>query len=164
MHIGHNELMIVDKDGFRLNVGIILLNNAGEVFLGRRKGFESWQFPQGGIDKDETESQAMYRELGEEIGLKETDVQLLGCTKQWYHYRLPKQFINFSGTPLVIGQKQKWFLLKLISSDDKINLDRATSPEFDRWRWVDYWTPPREVIYFKRKVYNQALTELQQLL
>ena len=156
--------MIVDKDGFRLNVGIILTNGAGKLFWARRKGYISWQFPQGGIDKGETESKALYRELAEETGLQADDVHLLGCSKQWYRYRLPKQFINYSGMPVMIGQKQKWFLLRLIGSERNIQLDKATYPEFDRWRWIDYWTPAREVIYFKRKVYYQALTELRPLL
>ncbi len=157
-------MMIVDKDGFRLNVGIILADNAGKLFWARRKGYESWQFPQGGIDKDETEIKAMYRELTEETGLQADDVDVLGCTKQWYSYRLPKQLINYSDTPLMIGQKQKWFLLRLIGSERKIKLDTTKHPEFDRWCWVDYWSPAREVIYFKRKVYSQALIELHPLL
>ena len=156
--------MVIDRAGYRLNVGIILTNSSGRVFWGRRNGHDAWQFPQGGLASGETSLEAMYRELREEIGLDREDVQILGSTKRWLKYRLPKQYLRHGSTPLVIGQKQKWYLLKLVSSEQKIRLDLSDSPEFDSWRWIDYHEPQEQVIFFKRQVYAQAMKELEHLL
>ena len=156
--------MLVDKAGYRLNVGIILINGSGRVFWGKRHGQDAWQFPQGGMAVDETPQQALYRELYEEIGLGEGDVEILGVTKRWLKYRLPKQYLRHGSKPLVIGQKQKWFLLRLTTNEQKIRLDLSNSPEFDSWRWIDYREPAELVIFFKRQVYKQALKELEYLL
>jgi len=152
--------MVVDRAGYRLNVGIILMNHSGRVFWGKRQGHDSWQFPQGGLHVDETAENAMVRELHEEIGLDREDINILGVTKRWLKYRLPKQYQRHGSSPLVIGQKQKWFLLELVTSEQKIRLDLSDSPEFDSWRWVDYHAPANSVIFFKKQVYNQALKEL----
>ena len=156
--------MIIDRAGYRLNVGIILVNDSGRVFWGRRQGHNTWQFPQGGLAAGETPLQAMYRELCEEVGLCPTDVEILGVTKRWLRYRLPKQYLRHDSEPLVIGQKQKWFLLKLKASEQKIRLDLSDSPEFDSWRWIDYKEPQDQVIFFKKQVYAQAMKELEALL
>ena len=113
---------------------------------------------------DETPSEAMYRELGEEIGLKAEDVEVIGATRGWLRYRLPRRYIRHTSRPLCIGQKQVWFLLRILCADRAVCLDRCARPEFDRWRWVDYWYPLSEVVAFKRKVYRQALSELAPLL
>lgn len=155
--------MLVDRAGYRLNVGIILINESGRVFWGKRQGHEAWQFPQGGLAPGETPTEALFRELREEIGLDREDVMILGVTKRWLKYRLPKQYLRHGSKPLVIGQKQKWFLLKLISSEQKIRLDLSDTPEFDSWRWVDYKEPSDLVIFFKKQVYVQALKELEHL-
>lgn len=153
--------MVVDKAGYRLNVGIILVNHSNRVFWGRRQGHDAWQFPQGGLADGETAVQAMYRELMEEVGLEKSDVELLGSTRRWLKYRLPKQYIRHGSEPLVIGQKQKWFIIRLITNEQKLRLDLSDSPEFDSWRWIDYSEPPDQVIYFKRQVYAQAMKELE---
>jgi putative (di)nucleoside polyphosphate hydrolase len=150
----------IDEEGFRANVGIILANGERQVFWGGRAGRDGWQFPQGGIGPDEDPQEAMYRELEEEIGLTADDVRLVGSTRGWLRYRLPKRYIRNHSRPLCIGQKQRWFLLELSSPDHRLRFDTTTRPEFDRWRWVDYWLPLREVIYFKRHVYRRALEEL----
>jgi putative (di)nucleoside polyphosphate hydrolase len=150
----------IDEDGFRANVGIILTNRERQVFWGGRAGRDGWQFPQGGVEPDEDPQDAMFRELGEEIGLTEADVRLVGSTRGWLRYRLPKRFIRNHSWPLCIGQKQRWFLLQLDSPENRLRFDTTSRPEFDRWRWVDYWLPVREVIYFKRHVYRRALEEL----
>lgn len=154
----------IDQDGYRANVGIVLCNTDGSVLLGGRKGQEGWQFPQGGIHVDEDVETAMYRELREEIGLDADDVEILGRTRSWIHYDLPRKFIRRNARPLCIGQKQQWYLLRLVGAEQRVRLDTTGLPEFDRWRWVDYWHPVREVIYFKRKVYVEALHELGPLL
>lgn len=153
--------MVVDRAGYRLNVGIILVNDTGRVFWGKRQGHDSWQFPQGGLLTGETAEEAMLRELHEEIGLGQEDIRILGVTRRWLKYRLPKQYLRHGTSPLVIGQKQKWFLLRLTTSEQKIRLDLSDSPEFDSWRWIDYHEPEKHVIFFKRQVYAEALKELE---
>lgn len=156
--------MVIDRAGFRLNVGIILVNESCRVFWGRRHGHDAWQFPQGGLAPGEMPLDAMYRELYEEVGLEREDIEVIGVTKRWLKYRLPKQYLRHGSEPLVIGQKQKWFLLKLVASEQKIRLNLSDSPEFDSWRWIDYTEPQEQVIFFKRQVYAQALKELEHLL
>ena len=151
---------MIDKQGFRANVGIILLNDSGQVFCGRRAGMAAWQFPQGGIKHHETPERAMYRELKEEVGLEPEHVGVLGSTKDWLRYRLPKRYIRYHQRPVCIGQKQIWFLLKLATAEDKVRLDVAEQPEFDAWGWFDYWDPLGFVVPFKRNVYQRALNEL----
>jgi len=154
----------IDRDGFRANVGIILSNTNGHLLLAGRAGQRGWQFPQGGIEPEEAPKDAMYRELREEIGLIPADVQLLGSTEPWLRYRLPRRYMRRDAQPQCIGQKQIWYLLRLLSCDDAVRLDRCDDPEFDRWRWVDYWQPVHEVIYFKKRVYLRALKQLAPIL
>jgi putative (di)nucleoside polyphosphate hydrolase len=150
----------IDGEGFRANVGIVLMRDSGEVFLGQRTGGRGWQFPQGGVRRGEPVEQALYRELEEEIGLQQHHVALLGATADWIRYRLPKRYVRRGRGPTCIGQKQRWFLLKLAESEVEFNFTRTAEPEFDGWRWANYWEPVREVIYFKRPVYVSMLTEL----
>lgn len=154
---------MIDRDGFRPNVGIILVNDKNKLFWGRRIGQDAWQFPQGGIQEGESPEEAMYRELEEEVGLKPQHVKILGSTKRWLRYRLPKKFIRRNTQPLCIGQKQRWFLLQVVCDEGGFCLDSSEKPEFDDWCWVQYWHPVKEVIYFKRKVYQRALEELAPL-
>lgn len=149
----------IDEKGFRANVGIILMDAANQVLIAGRRGRSGWQFPQGGVQHSESAEQAMYRELHEEVGLAPGDVELAGVTREWIPYRLPKKYLRQS-EPKCIGQKQRWFLLSLVSGPDKLRFDSTNDPEFDRCRWVQYWKPVEEVIYFKRQVYIRALTEL----
>lgn len=151
---------MIDSDGFRSNVGIILANSSGQVLWAKRCGQDAWQFPQGGINENETPEIAMFRELKEEIGLSDYDVEILGVTRGWLRYRLPKRMIRRNTYPICIGQKQKWFLLKLLSEDNAIAINYTQSPEFDGWRWVSYWYPVGQVIAFKRDVYRKAMREL----
>ncbi len=150
----------IDAEGFRANVGIILANSDGRLMLGGRVGKRGWQFPQGGIAVGEEAEAAMYRELKEEVGLDPQDVELLGTTDDWIRYRLPDKFVRKHSQPLCIGQKQRWFLLRLIAPPEKLRFDLGDHPEFDRVRWVKFWRPVNEVIYFKRRVYARALYEL----
>ncbi len=154
----------IDSQGYRANVGIILSDDTGLVLLGGRVGQSGWQFPQGGIRCRESPRQAMYRELKEEIGLGTHDVEIIGSTRGWLHYRLPERYIRRDARPLCIGQKQRWFLLRLRADKDCLRADTTATPEFDRWRWVSWWQPVEEVIHFKRQVYVRALLELAPLL
>lgn len=146
----------IDPEGFRANVGIVLMRAPYELFLGGRIGGRGWQFPQGGVRCGERVEDALYRELHEEVGLGRDDVELLGSTRGWLRYRLPRQNVR----DRCIGQKQRWFLLRVKAEESSFRFDAAGTPEFDDWRWVDYWTPVREVVYFKRHVYVKALHEL----
>jgi putative (di)nucleoside polyphosphate hydrolase len=151
---------LIDAQGFRANVGIILLDTRRRVLIAGRRGRSGWQFPQGGVRSKESAEQAMYRELREEVGLEPDDVEIAGVTRDWIHYRLPEKYIRRGREPVCIGQKQRWFLLSFLSDPAKLRFDWSDDPEFDRCRWVDYWRPVKEVVYFKRQVYVQALTEL----
>lgn len=155
---------MIDQDGFRANVGIVLTRDDGRVLWAKRIGYDAWQFPQGGIDPGETPKQALFRELGEELGLASKDVACLGVTRRWLRYRLPPRLVRRGQQPLCIGQKQKWFLLRFTGDDGQIRVDGHPHPEFEGWRWVDYWMPLDEVVSFKRGVYRQALMELAPLL
>lgn len=155
---------MIDRAGYRLNVGIVLINELNQVFWGKRHGHDAWQFPQGGLMTSETPIEAMFRELKEEVGLDKEDVKVLGVTKRWLKYKLPHQYIRHGSFPLVIGQKQKWFLLKLTVPSQKIRLDLSDSPEFDSWKWIDYAEPSEQVIFFKRQVYAEAMKELSHFL
>lgn len=152
---------IIDAQGFRPNVGIIIAGADGRLLWGRRVGGrDSWQFPQGGIHSGEDADTAMFRELDEEVGLSRDQVTILARTRGWLRYRLPNRFIRRNEQPVCIGQKQKWFLLRLTAPDEAVRVDAHDDPEFDHWRWVNYWYPLASVVDFKRDVYRQALTEL----
>ena len=150
---------MIDAEGFRANVGIVICNSLGQVFWARRYGQHSWQFPQGGIDEGETAEQTMYRELYEEVGLKPEQVKILAVTKNWLRYKLPKRLIRQGSAPVCIGQKQKWFLLQLTCKEQDVDLLQSGHPEFDDWRWVSFWYPVRNVVSFKREVYRRAMKE-----
>ncbi len=151
---------MIDAQGFRANVGIILSNQQGKVFWAKRIGQQSWQFPQGGIREGEDPRAALYRELEEEVGLRPEHVEIVGATRSWLRYRLPKRYIRRHRQPLCIGQKQKWFMLQLVAPESCVRFDATEKPEFDGYRWVDYWHPVDEVVFFKRQVYRRALDEL----
>ena len=151
---------VIDEQGFRPNVGIVISNKEGRVLWGRRvKGRDSWQFPQGGIDADESAEEAMFRELREEVGLLPEHVTVLAQTKGWHKYRLPAKYVRKHESPVCIGQKQKWFLLQLNSDDSAIHFDTGTKAEFDGFEWVSWWYPLGQVVPFKRDVYRRVLLE-----
>jgi putative (di)nucleoside polyphosphate hydrolase len=152
---------VIDSDGFRANVGIVVANDNGQVLWARRVGGrDAWQFPQGGINQGETPEQALYRELEEEVGLTAGAVEVLGVTRGWLRYRLPKAFVRKGQNPVCIGQKQKWFLLRMLADDTDVRFDQNEKPEVDHWQWVSYWDPLDQVIAFKREVYRRAMKEL----
>lgn len=152
---------MIDSEGFRANVGIILANDREQVLWARRaRQPDAWQFPQGGIQNGEKPEDAMYRELHEEVGLQPADVELVAGTNGWLRYRLPRHLIRHRQKPLCVGQKQKWFLLRIRDAEENIRFDATETPEFDDWSWVSYWYPVNQVIEFKREVYRRALREL----
>ena len=151
---------MIDKDGYRKNIGIILCNSKNELLICKRLKEDSWQFPQGGFEKNESSENAMFRELFEEIGLQKNDIVILGKTNKWLKYDLPKKYQRKTNNQLCVGQKQIWFLLRLISNDKSINLRTSKKPEFDDWEWVSEKKPLEIVISFKKNVYVKALNEL----
>lgn len=155
---------MIDFDGYRPNVGIVICNEKRQVLWAKRYGQNSWQFPQGGINEGETPEQAMYRELFEEVGLTKKDVKILYASKKWLRYKLPKRLLRYDSKPICIGQKQRWFLLQLTCDAKDIDMNRTKSPEFDGWRWVSFWYPVRQVVSFKRDVYRRAMKEFAQFL
>ena len=148
---------MIDFDGYRPNVGIVICNRKGQVLWAKRYGQNSWQFPQGGINDNESAEQAMYRELYEEVGLQPKDVKVLYASKHWLRYKLPKRLLRYDSKPMCIGQKQRWFLLQLVGDEKNINMNTTKSPEFDGWRWVSFWYPVRQVVSFKKDVYRKAM-------
>jgi len=155
---------MIDRDGYRPNVGIIILNSKNEVFWGKRVKEHSWQFPQGGIKPGETPEQAMYRELMEEVGLSAEHVKIIGRTRDWLRYEVPFNWVRREWRGAYKGQKQIWYLLRLVGRDCDVKLRAFHHPEFDAWRWQNYWVPLESVIEFKREVYQQALNELSRFL
>jgi putative (di)nucleoside polyphosphate hydrolase len=152
---------VIDADGYRANVGIILCNPQGKVMWARRVGQDAWQFPQGGIGGSENPEDAMYRELWEETGLLKKHVSVLASTNSWLRYKLPKRLVRKNTEPRCIGQKQIWYLLHLDSDESEFDLGASRKPEFDHWEWVDYWYPVNNVVFFKRRVYQCALAQLE---
>ena len=153
----------IDTHGYRSNVGIVLTNDRGQVLWARRVGgHDAWQFPQGGILRDESPETALYRELYEELGVRRSGVEIVASTRGWLRYRLPKRYLRQSRAaraPKFVGQKQKWFLLRLLGDDSLVDLQCYRKPEFDHWQWVSYWYPLTDVISFKRNVYRRVLRE-----
>lgn len=152
---------MIDPDGFRPNVAIVIMKGDQKVFWAHRSNNDGWQFPQGGMRSDETPVEAMYRELHEETGLLREHVEILGTTPGWLRYRLPKRYQRMHTKPLCVGQKQVWFLLRLLSDESAVALDAMPEPEFYEYRWVDFWYPVDNVIPFKRRVYQKALSLLE---
>jgi putative (di)nucleoside polyphosphate hydrolase len=147
--------------GYRPGVGIMLLNRAGEVFVGRRidmPAMPAWQMPQGGIDPGETPLDAALRELKEEIGTDK--VQLLGESQGWLSYDLPAELSRGIWGGRYRGQRQKWFAMRFTGDDSDIDLGTA-HPEFDAWKWVSPEQLTDVIVSFKRQLYFDILTEFR---
>jgi putative (di)nucleoside polyphosphate hydrolase len=152
-------IMVIDRRGFRAGVAVVLINKKNQVFWGKRIREDSWQFPQGGLLKNEDTTQAMFRELHEEVGLEPRDVEIMASSQQWLHYRFPEYMIRRYSHPVCIGQKQRWFLLRLIGDETSLRFNASENPEFDDYRWLYYWAPMMKIVPFKQQVYRQALCE-----
>jgi len=154
---------VADRDLslYRPNVGVVLFNRDGRVWLGRRTGTPdpwNWQFPQGGVDKGEDLESAARRELFEETGLRSVD--LLGRTEGWIVYDFPPEVLNGAMKKRGnIGQKQVWFAFRFTGTDDEVDLQAHGEQEFDAWRWADLSEAPGLIVPFKRAVYDQVCTE-----
>ena len=154
------------KKVFRPNAAAVVFRQDKKVLMCRRifPKTDGWQFPQGGIDRGESPEQAMYRELHEEVGLHPHHVRIVARTRDWLRYEVPDRYIRREARGHYKGQKQIWFLLQLLGQDWELDLRATDHPEFDAWRWNDYWVPLDVVVEFKRGVYEMALTELARFL
>lgn len=152
---------MIDSEGYRANVGIVIASGMGDVLWAKRiQAGDSWQFPQGGLDHGESPEDAAYRELYEEVGLQSHQINLVAQTQSWLRYQIPDHLIRKRQKPRCIGQKQRWFLMQLKCSAEEIRFDCGDKAEFTEWRWVSYWYPTTNVVDFKRAVYRRALREL----
>ena len=149
-----------EESNYRLNVGLIIVNNYRKVLICKRKNSNQWQFPQGGIDKGESPIEAAKREIFEEVGIKSSQIRVLGKIKDWVKYEIPKKLAkkNFKKKGIV-GQKQKWFIFK-IKSKASISFINDPDNEFDDFAWVSYWHPIALIVSFKKDVYRSVLAEL----
>ena len=162
-NVSENQLRVILTARFIMIV-IYMQNQKNQVFWGKRIRTHSWQFPQGGIDRGESPEQAMFRELHEEVGLLAEHVRIVARTRDWLRYEVPDRFIRRDARGHYKGQKQIWYLLQLVVPDWNLNLRATSHPEFDAWRWNEFWVPLEAVVEFKRGVYEMALTELSRFL
>jgi len=147
----------------RKGVGIAVLNSQNKVFVGKRKDnpFDKWQMPQGGVDSNEPLLQAMRRELLEETSIK--NIEVLKEFDQWLEYELPKKLVGKIWKGKYRGQKQKWFVVKFLGTDDEININ-TKYPEFIEWKWIDVDLLPNLIVLFKKHVYEKVSAEIKKII
>ena len=152
----HNELPL------RLGVGIVLLNQKNEIFVGRRidNPKNSWQMPQGGVDQNEDFLQAAKRELVEETGIK--SIRLIKELDGWFKYDLPEYLLGKLWEGKYKGQKQKWFVMKFLGKSNEINV-KTKNPEFLDWKWINFSKLPEVAVHFKVDIYKKIKEELTSL-
>jgi len=147
----------------RKGVGIAVLNSQNKVFVGKRKDnpFDKWQMPQGGVDSNEPLLQAMRRELLEETSIK--NIEVLKEFDQWLEYELPEKLVGKIWKGKYRGQKQKWFVVKFLGTDDEININ-TKYPEFIEWKWIDVDLLPNLIVLFKKHVYEKVSAEIRKII
>ncbi len=153
-----------NKLPYRSNVGIMMVNEQGYVFVGQRldNNQNAWQMPQGGIDAGEDPETAAYRELLEETGVKKQDVRFIASSSKWLSYDLPEDLIPILWNGKFRGQKQKWFLFKFLGEDGDINI-ATEHPEFSKWKWISKENLLKEIVPFKKSVYENVLKEFKNI-
>ena len=149
----------MNDKSYRKNVGLIVLDQNNLLLICRRKGKKTWQFPQGGIDADESPIKAAYRELYEEVGIKKNQVKIIQKSKHWYRYDLPEKYKPWpKSLKNFKGQTQKWYMLKA-NAELEINLLNEVPQEFVEYKWSSYWHALASVVHFKQDVYRNVLSE-----
>ena len=158
MHTGSSKLP------YRSNVGIMMVNKSGYIFVGQRldNNQNAWQMPQGGIDAGEDPESAAYRELLEETGVNQQNVRFLASSSRWLSYDLPEDLIPTLWNGKFRGQKQKWFLFKFLGKDGDINI-ATEHPEFSKWKWISKENLLEEIVPFKKSVYENVLKEFKNI-
>ncbi|MBY0355855.1 MAG: RNA pyrophosphohydrolase [Rickettsiales bacterium] len=148
---------------YRMGVGLMLLNEHQQVFVGRRidQRSEAWQMPQGGIDAGEDPRTAVFREMEEEIGTAQAEI--LAESDGWLDYDLPVHLVPELWGGKYRGQKQKWYLMRFLGRDADINLQTA-HPEFFEWQWANPQQLPQLIVPFKRELYQRILNEFARYL
>lgn len=149
---------------YRKGVGIMIINNLGEIFVGKRidNKSDAWQMPQGGIDELEDEDIAMIRELKEETGIDKEKITLIKKSSKYYYYDLPYNLQKKFWGGKYLGQKQRWYLVKLNTDDSSININ-SHDPEFSDWRWVNKNELISRIVSFKKSLYEEILLEFTNL-
>ncbi|MEM1373965.1 MAG: RNA pyrophosphohydrolase [Pseudomonadota bacterium] len=155
----------IEKLPYRRNVGVMLVNADGRVFVGQRRDNPgpAWQMPQGGIDEGENPREAALRELEEETGISPSLVEIIGETSRWVRYELPLELVRKLWNGRWRGQEQKYFLMRFLGRDEDVNINTA-DPEFSAWTWIDAQDLPGAIVPFKRGVYEAVLEEFTPLL
>lgn len=150
----------IDKSAlpYRPCAGMMLHNDAGQIFVARRLDMrsEAWQMPQGGIDEGEDAGKAALRELEEEIGTRKAEI--VAESQEWHHYDLPDHLIGQLWKGRYRGQKQRWFLMRFTGEDADINIE-TDHPEFSEWRWAPLDSLPQLIVPFKRELYRKVISE-----
>ncbi len=150
---------MIRKISYRIGVGIVLINNKKKIFVGKRIDVknESWQMPQGGINKGESYEKAAFRELYEETGIKKAKIVIK--SKKWFKYSIPSSINKKLWGKKYTGQKQKWFVMKFQGNEKKdINLN-VHKAEFNQWKWVNIDNLEKLIIPFKKEMYKQLIKE-----
>jgi putative (di)nucleoside polyphosphate hydrolase len=147
----------------RIGVGVIVLNNKNEIFVGKRKDnpIDNWQMPQGGVDEKEDFLAAMKRELKEETSIE--SIEVLKMLDGWFEYELPKNLLGIIWKGKFRGQKQKWFIVKFTGEQKEINL-KTKYPEFIEWKWVKMDELTKVIVDFKKELYKKILIELKRFI
>ena len=148
----------IEKLPYRPCVGVMMVNRAGEVFVGQRRDrfTEAWQMPQGGVDRGEDPRAAALRELWEETGVTQDLVEVVAESPGWLPYDLPHDLVPQIWKGRFRGQEQKWFLMRFTGTDDQVDI-ATEHPEFSAWRWLKPADLPDHIVPFKREVYLQVL-------
>jgi putative (di)nucleoside polyphosphate hydrolase len=158
---------------YRPCVGLLVINRLGHIWIGERLDARNdaeglgkwWQMPQGGIDHGEDPVSAAMRELREETGI--TSAEIISETRDWHHYDFPVEFATKAWGGKYRGQKQKWFAMRFLGSDDEIDISSPEPhlpAEFGRWRWSHKSELIDNVVDFKRSIYGAVLTEFDPLI
>lgn len=146
---------------YRKNVGAVILNKEKEIFVGKRFGSQfniSWQMPQGGIGENETEEEAIARELQEEVGILKNSFRIISKTKDHHYYTIPKKMRKSAWNNIYVGQRQRWFLIEFLGKDEDFNI-QTEFPEFLEWKWIKSSEIIENSISFKKEIYATILTE-----
>ena len=152
----------IERLPYRRGVGIVLFNAAGQVFVAQRldSAEPAWQFPQGGIDRDEDPFLAAKRELQEETAV--TSATLIAETPDWLRYDLPRDLVPKVWKGRYRGQEQKWYAFRFTGAESEIDI-AGEHPEFSAWKWVDFRQVPDLIVPFKRVLYDKVVAEFAHL-